>query len=56
MFGRNAGIAEFHALHFALDICNMPSLLFMGLPAMMQNSAFNPTERIKGKTIIRAHP
>src|ERR1039457_4247162 len=35
-----AGIAVFHALHFALDICNMPSPLFTGLPAMMQNLPF----------------
>src|ERR1019366_10570230 len=35
-----AGIAVFHALHFALDICNMPSPLFTGLPAMLQNLPF----------------
>jgi hypothetical protein len=30
-------VLDFHPLHFALDICNMPSPLFTGLPAMMQN-------------------
>ena len=34
---RDAGVAVFHALHFALDICNMANPLFTGLPAMMQN-------------------
>ena len=39
-----AGIAVFHALHFALDICNMPSPLFTGLPAMLQNLPFMEQE------------
>jgi hypothetical protein len=30
-------VAAFRAVHFALDICSMPSPLFTGLPAMMQN-------------------
>jgi hypothetical protein len=30
-------IVVFCALHFALDICNVPSLLFTGLSAMMRN-------------------
>ena len=29
-----------HAFHFALDICNIQSPLFTGLPAMMQNLPF----------------
>ena len=33
--------AVFHALHFALDICNMPGPLFTGFPAMMQNLPFS---------------
>src|SRR5450631_2729472 len=32
-----APLAVFHALNFELDICNTPSPLFAGLPAMMQN-------------------
>src|ERR1039457_5915343 len=44
-----AGIAVFHALHFALDICNMPSPLFTGLPAMLQNLPF-----VKQGGILRA--
>src|ERR1035438_8420466 len=39
-----AGIAVFHALHFALDICNMPSPLFTGVPAMLQNLPFMEQE------------
>jgi hypothetical protein len=32
-----SGRSRISSLHFALDIRNMPSPLFTGLPAMMQN-------------------
>jgi hypothetical protein len=35
--GRDAGVAVFHALDFALDICNTQGPVFTALPAVMQN-------------------
>jgi hypothetical protein len=32
----DAGVADFHALYFALDICNTPEQMFTGLPRLMQ--------------------
>jgi hypothetical protein len=46
--GRDAGIAVFHALYFALDICNTRSPLFTGLSAMLQILAFMKQPRSTG--------